>query len=126
MKRSLLILCNMLMCFALFSQTQSRVTGTVTSTKDGTGIIASVLVKATSQGVATDANGKYVIENVPSGAVLIFTSVGFRSAEVPVSGRSVVNVALEPDVKALDEIIMVAYGTATKGTYTGSASVINQ
>ena len=116
----------MLMCFALFSQTQNRVTGTVTSTKEGTGIIASVLVKTTSQGVATDANGKYAIDNVPSGAVLIFTSVGFRSAEVPVSGRNVVNVALEPDVKALDEIIMVAYGTATKGTYTGSASVINQ
>ena len=126
MKRSLLVLCNMLIGFALFAQSTGRVTGEVTAAKEGTPIVASVLVKGAKQGIATDINGKYVIDNVASNAVLIFSAVGYQSKEVPVSGNTVVNAALQTDAQSLDEVIVVAYGTATKGTYTGSASVINQ
>ncbi|MEO6136282.1 MAG: TonB-dependent receptor [Ginsengibacter sp.] len=123
MKRSLLILCNVLL-LSFFAQSQSKVTGVVTSAREGSNLVASVLVKGAKQGVSTDANGKYFID-VPSGAVLVFSSVGYKTLEVPVSGRSVVNATLEGDAQALDEVIMVAYGTATKGTFTGSADVIN-
>ena len=124
MRKSLLILCNLFLCLTLFAQTQSRVTGTVAS-KDGSNISASILIKGSTLGTSTDA-GKYSINNVPSNAVLVFSSVGYKTQEVPVNNRSVVNAALEPDAQALDEVIMVAYGTATKGTFTGSASVINE
>ena len=125
MRKSLLILCNLFLCLTLFAQTQSRVTGTVAS-KDGSNISASILIKGSTLGTSTDAGGKYSINNVPSNAVLVFSSVGYKTQEVPVNNRSVVNAALEPDAQALDEVIMVAYGTATKGTFTGSASVINE
>ena len=124
MRKSFLILCNLFLCLTLFAQTQSRVTGTVTS-KDGTNISASILVKGTTLGTSTDAGGQYSINNVPSNAVFVISSVGYKTQEVPVNKRSVVNVSLEPDAQALDEVIMVAYGTSTKGTFTGSASVID-
>ncbi len=125
MKRSFLVLCNLLIGFALFAQSTSKVTGVVTAAKEGSTLIASVLLKGTKHGVSTDANGKYSIDNVPSDGVLIFSSVGYQTKEIPIKGKSVINVALDVDAQSLDEVIMVAYGTSTKGTYTGSASTIN-
>ena len=124
MRKPLLILCNLFLCLTLFGQAQNKVTGTVTS-KDGSNISASILIKGTTQGTSADAGGNYSIDNVPSNAVLIFSSVGYKTLEVPVNNRKVVNTSLEPDAQALDEVIMVAYGTSTKGTFTGSASVID-
>ncbi len=125
MRKPILILCNLFLCLTLFGQAQNRVTGTVTS-KDGSNMSASILIKGTTQGTSADAGGKYSMDNVPSNSVLIFSSVGYKNLEVPVNNRNVVNASLEPDAQALDEVIMVAYGTATKGTFTGSASVINE
>lgn len=126
MKRLLLVLCNLLFGFASFAQSTGKVTGVVTAAKEGTAIVATVLIKGAKQGVATDLNGKYSIDNVPGNATLVFSSVGYQNLEVAVNGQSIVNATLQTDAQSLDEVIMVAYGTATKGTYTGSASVINQ
>ena len=125
MRKPILILCNLFLCLTLIGQTQTRVTGTVTS-KDGSNISASILIKGTTLGASSDAGGKYSMNNVPTNAVLVFSSVGYKNLEVSLKNRTVVNASLEPDAQALDEVIMVAYGTATKGTFTGSASVINE
>ncbi len=105
---------------------QGRViTGTVTSTEDGMGVPgATVLVKGTTIGTATDIDGKYSI-NVPAGSnVLVFTFVGLVSQEVNIGNRSTINVALESDVTALSEVIVTGYGTQPKREVTGAVSSV--
>lgn len=104
---------------------QSReITGTVTSSEDGMGIPgANVIVKGTTVGVATDLDGKFLI-NVPEGNnVLTFDALGFTPQEIKISG-SVINVVLASSSISLDEVVVVAYGTAKKSSFTGSASVV--
>jgi len=109
-----------------FSQTGVRVSGKVTSAKNGTSVMTSVVVKGTTRGVSTDIDGNYVFPDVPANAILVFSAVGFATREVPVNGRTAVNVALQESMQELDAVMVVAYGTAKKGTYTGSAVSINQ
>ena len=101
------------------------VTGTVSSLEDGMGVPgATVLVKGTTIGTATDIDGKYSI-NIPAGSnVLVFTFVGLTSQEVNIGNRSTINVALESDVTALSEVIVTGYGTQPKREVTGAVSSV--
>ena len=109
----------------MLAQSKATVSGTVSAKDDGQPIPgANVLVKGTKIGAFTDANGKYSIPNVPKNAVLVFSSIGYTTQEIPVAGKAVINVVMASDAMALDETIVVAYGTAKKGTYTGAASVV--
>ncbi len=105
---------------------QSQVTGTVTASEDGSPIPYAVVLLKGSRGVGTntDADGRYSLSNIPSDGVLVFSYVGYKTQEIPVAGRTVINVEMATDALALDEVIVVAYGTSTKGTYTGAASVV--
>ena len=106
---------------------QNRVTGTVTAKEDGGPIPGvNVMVKGTRTGSFTDENGKYTLPNVPANATLVFSSVGYTTVEIPVAGKGVVNAVMESDAIGLDETIVVAYGTAKKGSYSGSAAVVKQ
>ena len=102
----------------------SKVTGTVTSHEDGLPVVgASVLVKGTTVGTVTDIDGKFTITNVPSSAgTLVISFIGMKTQEVAI--KSVVNVSLHSDTEVLDEVMVVAYGTARKESFTGSAEVI--
>jgi TonB-linked outer membrane protein, SusC/RagA family len=121
-----------ILCLAVFianiATAQVRVTGTVTYADDGTPVAyATVTVKGVSGvGVYTDGDGKYSLDNVASNATLIFSFLGYTTQEVPVSGRSVINVSLVTDASSFDEVMVVAYGTVKKGTFTGAASVVKQ
>lgn len=126
MRKFILILCNLLICLSAFAQAQTRVTGGVTSAKDGSSVIASILIKGTSKGVSSNSNGAYSLDNVPINAILVVSSVGYEKLEVPVNGRSVINIVLQSSDRSLNEVMVVAYGTANRNTYTGSASVIKQ
>src|SRR5574344_1121753 len=124
MKRIVLLVVMALFSFIAYAQT--TVTGTVTSSDDGQPIpFANVLIKGTTTGAFTDAKGVYTIK-CPSNAILVFSAMGFSDLEIPVSGKSVVNAILKTDATMLDETIVVAYGTAKKGTFTGAASVVKQ
>lgn len=114
-----------LICFSVVAQAQTRVTGVVTSAKDGTAIIASVTIKGTSKGVSSTSNGAYAIDNVPANAVLVFSSVGYEVFETAVNGRSVINISLKDSEQSLGEVLVVAYGTAKRESFTGSANQIN-
>ncbi len=100
---------------------QTKVNGTVTSQDDGQPVIgASVLVVGTQTGTVTDANGKFSL-TVPEGQKMLrITYVGMEPIEV--SARPNMKIMLTSDQKALDEVIVVAYGTATKASFTGAAS----
>ncbi|MDD3911310.1 MAG: carboxypeptidase-like regulatory domain-containing protein [Bacteroidales bacterium] len=126
MKRITFVLALLLLCVPQFMGAQTmKVTGTVTSATEkypleGTG----VMVKGTKNGVATDYNGQYVI-NVRKDAVLVFSSVGYKTVEIPVNGRSVINVAMEEDANLLAETIVVGYGSAKKlSTVVGAATTV--
>jgi len=126
MKRITFVLALLLLCVPQFMGAQTiKVTGTVTSATEkypleGTG----VMVKGTKNGVATDYNGQYVI-NVRKDAVLVFSSVGYKNVEIPVNGRSVINVAMEEDANLLAETIVVGYGSAKKlSTVVGAATTV--
>ncbi len=100
------------------------VTGTVTDVNGEPVIGAYVLVQGTTNGTATDVDGKYQI-NVPSNGTLVFTLVGMKDAVVPVNGKAVVNVTLEEDSEMLDEVVMVAYGSQKKENLSGAVASIN-
>ncbi len=106
---------------------QQQITGMVTSAEDGLGIPgATVVAEGTTTGTTTDLDGNYSI-SIPSGtSVLVFSFVGMRTEYVPIEGRSVINIGMEPDIMGLEEVIVIAYGTTTRATYTGSASVVNR
>ncbi|MCK3683248.1 TonB-dependent receptor [Maribellus sp. YY47] len=108
----------------LFAQTK-QISGKVTSTQDGLPIPGvSVVVKGTTNGTTTNIDGEFTL-TVPEKETLVFSFVGMKSQEVKITGTSMYNVALEPDVIGVDEVMVVAYGTAKKESFTGSAEVIN-
>ncbi|GAB2776077.1 TonB-dependent receptor [Rhabdobacter roseus] len=105
---------------------QDRViSGRVTSTDDGSSIPGvSILVKGTSVGSTSDTEGNYRI-NVPTGAnTLVFSFVGLLPEEVAIGNRSVINVELRSDIKALSEVVVVGYGTQQRRDVTGSVGTI--
>ena len=124
MKRIFLLMLGMICVNIAFAQL--KVTGKVTASDDGSPLpYATISVKGTTTGAYSDDDGNYSITVSPND-VLVFSTVGFVTQEVSVNNRSVINVALAPDALALEETIVVAYGTAKKGTYTGSASVVKK
>lgn len=102
---------------------QTKVNGTVTSQDDGQPVIgASVLVVGTQVGTVTDVNGRFSL-TVPEGKkTLRITYVGMEPIEV--SARPNMRIMLTSDQTALDEVIVVAYGTQKKSSFTGSAAVV--
>ena len=110
---------------ALASAQSLTVTGTVFDADSGDPIpFASVRVNGTMIGAAAGADGTYSI-TVPSGnSVLIFSFVGYKTTEIAVEGRAVVNCELAPDATALDDVVVVAYGSAKREAVTGSVTSV--
>lgn len=103
-----------------------KVTGNVSDASDGSAIpFVSVHVKGTMKGVSADDQGHYSI-SAPADAVLVFTCIGYVEQEVPVGERSFLSVALSPDSEMLQETIVVAFGSSTKESFTGSAAVVGE
>ncbi len=101
------------------------ITGKVTSSEDNESLPGvNVLVKGTTQGTVTDVNGRYSI-NVPSTeSILVFSSVGYQLVERAVGNNTVIDVTLAPDIKALQEIVVVGYGVQRKADLTGSVASV--
>jgi len=100
------------------------VKGTVTDAQTGDPVPgAAVVVSGTATGVVTDFDGTYSI-TVASDGVLIFSSIGYETMQVPVQGKKNLNVELSPSAEFIDETIVVAYGTAKKSSYSGSATMV--
>ena len=125
MKRKLMLLMTCLFIgIGLVNAQVATVTGHVTSDEDGLPVVgASILVKGTTVGTVTDIDGNFTLTNVPSSAkTLLISFIGLQSQEVAV--KPVVKVVLKSDAEVLDEVVVTAYGTSTKGSFTGSASVM--
>ncbi len=105
---------------------QITVTGQVTSLEDGNPVTASISIKGTTKGVSTDLEGNYKLTGVKPDDVLIFSSVGYENKEISVGGRSQISVKMALQLETLNQVMVVAYGTAKKSTFTGSAAVIGE
>ncbi len=100
------------------------VKGTVKDKTGETVIGASVVEKGnTGNGTITDIDGNFSI-SVPSNATLVFSYVGMKTQEVAVNGKSVVNVTMEDDSQALEEVVVIGYGTVSKRDLTGSVASV--
>lgn len=96
------------------------VTGNV---KDATGeplIGVNIMVKGTTNGTVTDIDGNFKFDNIPASSVLVLSYIGYKTQELPVAGKSSVIVSMHEDSEALDEVVVVGYGTQKKANLSGA------
>lgn len=105
-------------------QQAKKITGTVTDAS-GPVIGASVVVKGTSNGVATDFDGNFTL-NVNQGQTLVVSYIGYVTKEVKIDGRSNYQITLEEDKKLLDEVVVVGYGTMKKSDLAGASATMDE
>ncbi len=104
-----------------------EISGNVSSADDGgTMPGVSVSVKGTTLGTITDINGRYSIKIPAEAKALVFSFVGMTTQEIAIGNQSVINVQLKSENIAVDEVMVVAYGTAKKSSFTGSATQIGK
>jgi len=117
--KSLLVL-GAFLCFG-FIQAQ-EVSGTVS---DASGPLpgASVLVKGTTNGTQTDFDGNYIL-TAEEDAVLIVSYIGYKTQEVAINGKTTINITLQEDAQALEEVVIIGYGTTTVKDATGSVAAV--
>lgn len=124
MWKALLLLLVLCIELPVFGQ-NIQVTGNV---HDETGepiIGASVIVVGATTGVATDFDGNFVLNNVPSNGKLKVTYIGYNPAEISIKGQTNIDVTLVEDSQVLDEVVVVGYGTVKKSDLTGSVSSVD-
>lgn len=115
-----------LLSFVVSVRAQERtISGRVTSTEDGSALPGvNVILKGTSTGTATDADGRYSLTVSQSGGILIFSFIGLQSREIEIGDRSVVDISLALDATELSEVIITGYGTQLKQDLTGNIARI--
>ena len=124
--RNTLNLCILFIVFitANSAWSQGVVSGRITSSEDGEGLPGvTIAIKGTTTGTISNADGSYQL-NAGSDDILIVRFIGFIEQEVAVAGRSVVDITMEVEVSALDEVVVVAYGEVRKKDLTGSVATI--
>ena len=123
MKRYLFLLLSFF-ALSLYAQ-QGSLTGTAIAASDKEPMIGlTVLVKGTTNGTVTDLDGNYTLTNVPKDATIVFSMIGYKTQEVKVNGKNVINVVMEDDTQALDEVVVIGYGAVKKSDLTSSISAI--
>lgn len=126
MKNKLLMRLFLLPMFALLGSTvyaQISVSGTVS---DATGPLpgVNVLVKGTSNGAQTDFDGNYSLSDVDPNATIVFSYVGFVTSEVSVNGQTTINFVMQEDTEALEEVVIIGYGSTTVKDATGAVTAV--
>jgi TonB-linked SusC/RagA family outer membrane protein len=127
MKKILLSFFLLLAIANMVALAQDRtVSGKVTASDDGSALPGvNVVLKGTTSGVVTDADGMYRISIPGSGGTLVFSFIGMVTAEAEVGSRSVVDIQMAPDVKQLSEVVITGYGTTLKKEFSGVSANIS-
>ncbi|MCG8308503.1 MAG: TonB-dependent receptor [Cytophagales bacterium] len=104
---------------------EKTITGKVISSEDNEGLPGvNVVIKGTTAGTVTDIEGNYRIDVPDAETILVFSSVGFVTEEMPVGMKTIIDVNLAPDLKALEEIVVVGYGTQKKEAVVGAMTSV--
>ncbi|MDX9881378.1 MAG: TonB-dependent receptor [Prolixibacteraceae bacterium] len=106
------------------SQQSITITGKVTDSSGSPLPGVSVVVKSNTTGTITDAEGKYNLGNVPANATLMFSFVGMKTQEIPVAGKSIVNVTMIEETVGIEEVVAIGYGSVRKSVLTGAISTV--
>ncbi len=106
-------------------QNTRQITGTVIDAAGMPIIGANVMVKGTTNGTITDIDGKFTLE-VPKGAILQVSYIGYMNQEIPVGNKSVLSISLQEDTQKLDEVVVIGYGTMKKSDITGAISSVSE
>ena len=123
MKRTILMVLFLALLLPLPAQ-NIRVSGTVND-REGLPVTgAGVFIKGTTVGTTTAPDGTFSLAEVPPDAVLTVSSIGYDTIDIPVEGRRILDIVLDEEVVVLDDVMVVAYGTARKESFTGSAAVV--
>lgn len=113
-----------MLCVLAFAQGK-QISGIIKDSAGEPMIGVNVLVKGTTNGTITDFDGKFVIQDVKDSDVLTVTYVGYVSQSIAVGNKSSFNIILKEDTEALDEVVVIGYGTVKKRDLTGSVSSVN-
>lgn len=124
-KRIVLFLMCLLVVIGHLSAQVTKMSGIVLSKDDGLPVVgASVLIQGTTHGTITDVDGKFVLDNIkPTDKKVMVSFIGMKTQVVDV--KSFIKVVLVTESEMMDEVMVVAYGTAKRSAFTGSASVVN-
>ncbi len=110
---------------AMLNAQNIKISGVVSDASNGDAIpFATVIVKNSKTVISADEKGNYMI-TAPANGTLVFSSIGYKDMEIPINSKLIINAALAPDALALDNVIVVAYGTAPKESITGAISSVN-
>ncbi|RRB02607.1 SusC/RagA family TonB-linked outer membrane protein [Larkinella rosea] len=103
-----------------------KITGLITDGNDNNPLPgANVVIKGTTVGAATDADGKFTL-NVPTGKdILTVSAIGFTGQEISIGNRSTISITLQPDIKTLSEVIVTGYGSQSKKDITGAVATVD-
>lgn len=122
--RHIFIICFLFTSIVSFSQT--TLTGLVKDNTNEPLFGVTVLIKGTSQGVTTNFDGIYEFTTkIPENAVLVFSYLGMKTIEIPVDGKTTIDVVLEENLSELEEVVVVGYGSQVKKDITGSVSTLD-
>ncbi|MBN2813341.1 MAG: TonB-dependent receptor [Bacteroidales bacterium] len=109
------------------SMQQQKISGVVTDAQTGETLAGvNITIDGTLNGTTTDVNGKYSLDVPDENAVLVFSYIGYNTEKVQLAGQSVLDVNLIPDITALEEVVVVGYGTQKKSDITGSITSISK
>ena len=127
--KRLLVSSALLLLCVLFTQVLSAqnktITGKITDSKDGSPVVgASVQARGSQKGTSTGADGAFTLSVAPAVTSIIVTSVGFDRQEIDITGKSEISVSLVASNSALNEVVVVGYGTARKKDLTGSVASV--
>ncbi|MBQ7709304.1 MAG: TonB-dependent receptor [Bacteroidales bacterium] len=118
-----LVLAAAMLLTASVALAQNKLSGTVVDENGDPLPGAAVLVKGTSNGTVTDADGSFIL-SVPAGATLTVSFIGYIDQDVTPGNRNNISIALEPDNKLLDEVVVIGYGTVKRKDLTGSVAAV--
>jgi TonB-linked SusC/RagA family outer membrane protein len=125
-RRIALFFLSMALSVGILSAQEKTITGKVTSETEGALAGVNVTVQGTTIGQITDVNGAFSIKVPGPDAVLTFSSIGYTTIQVPVGTQNTIDVVLESDVKALQEVVVVGYSTRLKDQLTGAVSSVGE
>ncbi len=124
MVKKLLLFVVVVLGFAAHAAAQNRpVSGTVTDSQGAPVIGAAVVIQGTTVGIATDANGKFTLSTPPRGT-LIISALGYKATAVAIDGRTQLDIVMEEEATSIDDVVVVAYGTASRASLTGSVASV--
>jgi iron complex outermembrane receptor protein len=123
LREASLLMLSVFLSVSVWAQ-EITVSGKVSDANGGALPGVTVQVKGTTNGTNSDGNGNYRVAGVPSNATLVFSFVGLKAQEVAVNGRSSINVSMQEDEAALEEVVVIGYGTVKKKDATGAVNAI--